>query len=135
MSRQMGILLIAVAIFAGVAYGGYQLGFWQEDFLTLTAAPRFEGEADNAAIEPVMACAQQRIRAEARVVPVRSVELSMPIEGIVQEVFIQEGEQVKAGQLLLKLKDTRQRVLVAQAQATLNRARAAVAFLAAGRKP
>jgi len=134
MSRQMMILLIAVAIFAGVAYGGYQLGFWQEDFLTLAAAPRFEGEADSAAIEPVLASAQ-RIRAEARVVPVRSVELSMPIEGVVQEVFVQEGEHVTAGQLLLKLRDTRQRVLVAQAQATLNRARAAVAFLAAGPKP
>ncbi|HHY58716.1 MAG TPA: HlyD family efflux transporter periplasmic adaptor subunit [Chloroflexi bacterium] len=134
MTRQMAILLIAVAIFAGVAYGGYQLGFWREDFLMLAAAPRFEGNPSKNAMEPIVMGAQ-RIRAEARVVPVRSVELSMPIEGVVQEVFVREGEHVTAGQLLLKLKDTRQRMLVAQAQAALNRARAALSLLEAGPRP
>ncbi len=134
MTRQMTILLIAVAIFAGVAYGGYQLGFWREDFLALTAAPRFEGEGGQAAALAVVGGAQ-RVRAEARVVPVRSVELSMPIEGVVQNVFVREGDHVVAGQLLLKLKDTRQRVLVAQAQAALNRARAALSLLEAGPRP
>lgn len=131
MTRQMAIVLIAVAIFAGAAYGGYQLGFWREDFLMLAAAPRFEGKD---AIEPIQTGAQ-RIRAEARVVPVRSVELSMPIEGVVQQVFVREGEHVSAGQLLLKLKDTRQRMLVTQAQAALNRARAALSLLEAGSQP
>lgn len=134
MTRQMAILLIAVAIFAGVAYGGYQLGFWREDFLTLAAAPRFGSGADQPAERPVVVGAQ-RVRAEARVVPLRSVELSMPIEGVVQTVFVREGEHVVAGQLLLKLKDTRQRVLVAQAQAALNRARAALSLLEAGPRP
>lgn len=134
MSRQVTTLLVAAAIFAGVVYGSYQLGLWREDFLTLTAAPLIGNKASNAPVEPVMADAQ-RVRAEARVVPVRSVELSVPVEGVVQEAFVQEGEHVTAGQLLLKLKDARQRVLVTQAQATLNRARAALALLEAGPKP
>ena len=67
--------------------------------------------------------------------PVRSVELSIPVEGIVQEVFVREGDLVAAGQLLIKLKDSRQRMLVTQAQAEMNRAQAAVALLAAGPKP
>jgi len=134
MSRQTMIFLVAVAVFAGVAYGGYYLGFWRNDFLTLTATPLRDGDAVQEAASPVNVGAPH-VRAAARVVPVRSVELSMPIDGVVQEVFVQEGEQVEAGQLLIKLKDTRQRVLVAQAQATLNRARAALALLEAGPKP
>jgi HlyD family secretion protein len=84
---------------------------------------------------PPTARTARQVRAEASVVPVRSVELSMPVEGIVQDVFVQEGDLVTAGQLLVKLRDNRQRVLVTQAQAQLNRARAALALLAAGSKP
>ncbi len=132
MTRQWVILLVAVAALAGVAYGGYQLGFWRNGFLALTAAP---GQQNAPLAAPQIAPALQRVRAAARVVPVRSVELSLPVEGVVQEVFVEEGAQATAGQLLVKLVDTRQRVLVAQAQAALTRARAAVALLEAGPKP
>jgi HlyD family secretion protein len=130
MTRRWVILLAALAVFAGVAYGGDQLGFWRDDFLALTAAP-----GQQSAPSAPLASTVQRLRAEARVVPVRSAELSLPIEGVVQEVLVEEGAQVTAGQLLVKLVDTRQRVLVAQAQAELNRARAAVALLEAGPQP
>jgi HlyD family secretion protein len=75
------------------------------------------------------------VRAAASVVPVRSAEIGFSIEGGVQKVLVEEGELVVAGQLLVKLKDDRQRVQVAQAQAALNRARAALALLEAGARP
>ncbi|MBE2236816.1 MAG: HlyD family efflux transporter periplasmic adaptor subunit [Caldilineaceae bacterium] len=134
MTRRWVILLASVAVVAGVAYGGYFLGFWRDDFLSLTAAPSFQNAPSRDEPQPAIPSAR-RIRAEARLVPIRSVELGMLIAGTVQEVLVQEGDQVTKGQLLVKLKDSRQRVLVAQAEATLRRAQAAVALLAAGPNP
>lgn len=138
MAKRWPIVLLAVAVGAGLGYWSYQAGLWPRELTAMLAAPAAPAQslAAQSAPPPVAAPAGMRqVRAEANVAPIRSVELSMPIEGIVQEVYVQEGELVAAGQLLLKLRDNRQRVLVAQAQAQLNRANAALAFLAAGPKP
>jgi HlyD family secretion protein len=73
--------------------------------------------------------------ADARVVPVQAAALTLTAGGIVAEVLVAEGEQVDAGQLLLRLVDAQARVGVAQAQAGLQRAQAQLAQLTAGARP
>ncbi|MFN3332585.1 MAG: HlyD family secretion protein [Caldilinea sp.] len=135
MSNRWLIALFSVLIVAGAGYFGHRLGFWPDALMRVFAAPRWQAAPEMQESQPVVASSARRIRAEASVVPMRSVELSMPIEGIVHEVYVQEGETVAAGQLLVKLKDSRQRVMVAQAEAALNRARAALALLESGPLP
>ena len=134
MTNRWLLVLLGIVVVAGLGYWSHQLGLWSNELLPAMAEARPQTAfSPEEAQSPVLAARQ--VRAEANVAPVRSVELGMPVEGIVQEVLIQEGDLVSAGQLLVKLKDNRQRVLVAQAQAEMNRAQAAVAFLAAGPKP
>jgi HlyD family secretion protein len=71
--------------------------------------------------------------AEARVVPVRGVTLSLPTGGTVAEVAVREGDRVRAGQLLVRTEEARQaEAAVAQAEAQVQRARARLAELRAG---
>ena len=52
----------------------------------------------------------------------RQATVSAQITGALTEVLIEEGEQVKAGQVLARLDDTAQRAALAQAQAQLKAA-------------
>jgi HlyD family secretion protein len=63
--------------------------------------------------------------AEARVVPVQRAALGMPSGGIVAAVLAAEGDQVQAGQVLLRLDQARASATVAQAEAELAQAEAA----------
>jgi HlyD family secretion protein len=134
LTRQWLILLVVVGMVAGLGYWSFQNGAWSSALPQAASEPRPQPALTDMAAAPAPVLVRQ-VRAEANVAPVRSVELGMPVEGIVQDVLVAEGELVAAGQLLMKLKDQRQRVLVTQAQAELNRALAARAFLAAGPKP
>ncbi len=135
MTNRWLILLLGIVVAAAAGYMGYRLGYWPDDFVRVLASPRSQSIPEMQGVRPEGVSVARRIRAEASVVPIRSVELSMPTEGIVQQVYVQEGDTVTAGQLLVKLRDSRQRVTVAQAEATLNRARAALELLKAGPKP
>ena len=73
--------------------------------------------------------ADGRIAAEARVVPARYARLSVATGGIVTVVPVAEGQQVVAGQTLLKIDSARQAAAVAQAEAQLHRAEAGLAQL------
>ncbi len=91
------------------------------------------GQAANVqptAIPPVRA--DERVVAEARVVPVRSAALAMNSGGIAAEVLVAEGETVQADQVLLRLDSRRQEAIVAQAEADKARADASLAKLLAG---
>ncbi len=135
MTNRWLILLFGVVVIAGSGYIGHRLGVWPEVLARVFAAPPQVRDADGDLAQPMPVPAARRVRAEANVVPVRSVHLAMPVEGIVQEVFVQEGDVVTKGQLLVKLRDSRQRVLVSQGQAALSRAQAALKLLEAGPKP
>jgi multidrug efflux pump subunit AcrA (membrane-fusion protein) len=76
--------------------------------------------------------ADSRVVADAKVVPARSARLSLPAGGIVAELPVEEGQQVAAGQVLIKLESSRQAAAVAQAEAQLQRAQAGLAELKAG---
>ncbi len=80
--------------------------------------------------------ASTRVEAEGRVVPVRGVTLSLVTGGSAAEIFVAEGDRVKAGQVLLRLAEARQaQAGVAQAEANLRRAAARLAELRAGARP
>lgn len=89
------------------------------------------------AVEPTgtplpAARASKRVIADGRVVPVQSADLSLPVGGVIGETFVQEGDMVTSGQLLLRLRADRQRAMLAQAEAELRRAQARYAETAAG---
>lgn len=79
--------------------------------------------------------ADNRIVADGRVVPVRSADLSLATSGIVAELYVAEGDQVEAGQLLLSLSAARQRAGVALAEADVSRAVARLDAAKAGARP
>jgi HlyD family secretion protein len=75
------------------------------------------------------------IVADAVVVPVRDAQLSLPSGGIVAELPVAEGDQVEAGQVLVRLDSARQEAAVAQAEAQLLRVENTLAELKAGARP
>ena len=115
----IGIVVAAVVIGVGylVVGRGMQASATNGEQAAPTAAPV---QADS------------RVIAEAKVVPARVARLSLPTGGIVAEVLVTEGEQVAAGQTLVRLDSARQAAAVAQAEAQLQRAQAALAELKAG---
>jgi multidrug resistance efflux pump len=72
---------------------------------------------------------------DAVVVPARFAELSMAASGIVDEVLVEEGEQVEAGQVLARLENERQLIAVASAEARVRSAQARLDELRAGARP
>lgn len=68
------------------------------------------------------------VEAEGKVVPVRHAALGFPVGGTVAKVLVEEGDPVRAGQLLVRLDGSQQAAAVLLAQADL---RAADARLAA----
>lgn len=63
------------------------------------------------------------------------VNLSLGLGGEIEEILVEEGERVEAGQLLLRLDDAELRTGVQQAEASLAVARAQLAQLQAGPRP
>ena len=58
-------------------------------------------DADKAKLAAVKA--DPRVVCEGIVVPVRYASMSLQVSGVVAELFVQEGEAVKTGQLLARL--------------------------------
>jgi HlyD family secretion protein len=75
------------------------------------------------------------LSAQARVVPVQRAALAVPNGGVVAAVLVAEGDQVQAGQVLLRLDRARAEATVAQAQAELAQAQAAYAKLGGSAPP
>ncbi len=75
------------------------------------------------------------LASEARVVPIRSAALSMPIGGVVAEILVAESDHVQAGQVLVRLNQSRSEATIAQAEAELAQAQAADQKLQSGTTP
>ena len=71
------------------------------------------------------------VEADAVVVPVRSADLSLPSAGTVAELLVAVGEQVDAGQVLVRLDAEQEAAALAEAGAALASARAGLAQLTA----
>jgi RND family efflux transporter MFP subunit len=110
-------LLIAVGCLAVAA-----LGAW-----LLLQAPHFEVESAVAVAPSGAGGSTAILQATGYVTARREATVSAQITGALTAVLIEEGEHVKAGQVLAQLDDSAQRASLAQAQAQLAAARALLA--------
>jgi multidrug resistance efflux pump len=83
---------------------------------------------------PVVTVSDQ-VLIDAIVVPVRQAALSLATGGLVAEVLVNEGDTVKAGQLIARLANSAQLVAITQAEARLRAAEARLQELQAGALP
>jgi HlyD family secretion protein len=119
--------IVVVVVLAGV--GSTLLG------CELPRAPGAPTEPEPTAEVPPVVQDSGDIVADAVVVPVRDVRLSLPTGGVVAEVPVAEGDQVEAGQVLVRLDSARQEAAVAQAEAQVIRVQNTLAELKAGARP
>jgi HlyD family secretion protein len=131
MRRWLLILIILIVLGAG-GYVAYQAGLLSSLGLTPPAADLATAEVEATPAAETTQPSLNSVVADARVVPVQEATLSLAVGGIVKEILVSEGDQVEAGQLLLRLSDAQQQVAVAQAQANLQRAQATLEQLLAG---
>jgi HlyD family secretion protein len=116
----MGLMLVVLVALSACATGG-------------TGTASKATPADASTMPPVKA--SDNVEAEASVVPVRWVALSFQVGGLVAAVNAQEGDVVKAGDVLVQLDDANARLAVAQAEAALAQAEAQLAQAKAGARP
>ena len=121
----IGIVVVAVLVGAGGMLAG----------CSLPRPPGAPAEAEPVVVEVPVVRPSGDIVADAVVVPVRDAQLSLPTGGIVAEVLVAEGDQVEAGQVLVRLASARQEAAVAQAEAQVLRVENTVAELKAGARP
>jgi multidrug efflux pump subunit AcrA (membrane-fusion protein) len=129
MHRKTLAILLAVLMIAGLTVGG-ALVFAQEraDATQAEAADAVAQEAAAASVES----APRAVIAKGALMPVQRAMLSMASGGIVAEAPVREGEQVKAGDLILRLRNERQQAALAEAEAGLAAAQAQLETLKAG---
>lgn len=82
------------------------------------------GKGENKKIPPVKA--DDRVLSEGIVFPVRYAQMVMPVDGMVGDILVGEGNQVKAGQPLIRLVRQDYQGRMNSARADLGRAAAAV---------
>ncbi|MEZ4861842.1 MAG: HlyD family efflux transporter periplasmic adaptor subunit [Caldilineaceae bacterium] len=128
------IWIVGLLVLVGGGFFAFQSGTLPGASQSATAI----AEQTTAATEPLMTAnlaTTANIVADARLVPVRRTDLSLPVGGIVAEVLVAEGDHVDAGQPLVRLDANQQQVAVARAQADLQGAQARLAELTAAPRP
>ena len=117
-----GVLIAGLTTVGVIVSGGAQTAKRAEAGQTgvPTSAPASDIERERAVI------------AKGVVVPVQHATLSMAASGIVSAVLVREGDQLTAGEVILRLKDERQQAALAQAAAALASAVAQLDTLKSG---
>lgn len=69
------------------------------------------------------------------VIPRKKIEVSSKIVGQVDQIYVDRGDKVKSGDVLIRIEDSEYRAQVRMAEATLASARARLAELKAGSRP
>lgn len=137
MRRLIIILLVLVLVVAAGGYAAFRAGLINRPGQGATT-PAANTTPDQTTGQGVSATpdanhtADGSVVADARVVPVQEAQLSLSASGIIEEILVKEGQAVKAGDLILRLAASQQKVAVARAQATLQGAQAHLAQLQAG---
>jgi HlyD family secretion protein len=109
------LVIVALAVVALVGFVGYQ------QFLA-PVAPTPTPQIDLSA-QPAL---PNVVSAEGFVVPDQDADLSFKVGGQVAEVLVAEGDEVQAGQVLIRLDSSQQQQAVAQAQAGVAQAQASL---------
>ncbi len=91
--------------------------------------------SENTPIAVAQPAANGQIEVDARVVPVQYADLSFTLGGAIESLAVKEGAKVVAGQVLASLNGAQQRVAMANAEATLQKAQAKLAELKTGARP
>ncbi|MBV7338349.1 HlyD family efflux transporter periplasmic adaptor subunit [Chloroflexi bacterium TSY] len=81
---------------------------------------------------PAVERSQRVAVTQGRLVPARDAALSFSVSGSVVQIFVDEGDVVEAGQVLVKLDDALQQAQVREVEARLARAEADLEILLAG---
>jgi HlyD family secretion protein len=84
------------------------------------------------AVQPAPVKTEDKIIAEAKVVPTQRAALSFPIGGAIAEVLVKEGDAVAAGQVIARLDRATKAVNLARAEAQLKAAEARLQDLTDG---
>jgi multidrug efflux pump subunit AcrA (membrane-fusion protein) len=131
--KRILITIVVIAVLAVAAFfGGRALGFIPSP----EGGPLAGGPAAEATATPLPpVTASQGVIADARVVPLQRAGLNMATSGIVAEVLVREGDQVAAGQPLIRLDDAMAQAGIAGAEASLQRAQANLNELLNGNRP
>jgi HlyD family secretion protein len=115
MNKWIWILLVVAAIAAGVAIGGKKMGwFGQED----------KTEVEIAAVK--QADITEKVSASGKVQPEVEVKISADVSGEIIELAVKEGDSVKKGQLLFRIRPDNYQSLLDRARASVNTAKASL---------
>ncbi len=123
--RKMIVALIGLLVIAGLVIGGVVV-FAQERAGTQTPTAEVMPTVESPKSE------DRAVIAKGIVVPAERATLSMAASGIVAEVLVKEGQPVVAGDVILRLRDERQRAALAEADAAVLAAQAQLAIVQAG---
>ncbi len=135
--RRLIIILLVLLVVAAGGYAAFRAGLinipGQSTATPVANATPGQASAEATPTTPeANRAADGSVVADARVVPVQEAQLSVSASGIVEEISVKEGQAVKAGDLILRLAASQQKVAVARAQATLQGSQAHLAQLQAG---
>jgi len=100
--------------------------------LTLPAAAQRPGPAPVVAAPVVQGKVRATINVVGTIMPETECTVASEISGAVRELAVNQGDYVKEGQILCRVKDTELRLLLAEVQAKLEAMRQALAELEAG---
>jgi len=123
-NRKLITALIGLLVIAGLVAGGVVV-FAQERAETAASAAGAAPAADPVPVD-------RAVIAKGIVVPAERAALSMAAGGIVAEVLAEEGQPVVKGDVILRLRDERQRAALAEADAAVLAAQAQLAIVRAG---
>jgi len=115
--KQNRILVLILAAVAAVSIAA-----------SFARKPEIEVRAESAQVESI----KNTISTNGKIEPADNFEAHASAPAIVKRVYVREGEQVKAGQLLVQLDDAEARSAAAHAQAQLRAAEADIAAVGRG---
>jgi HlyD family secretion protein len=116
MNKWVWILLAVALAGAGISFGGKKMGwFGQEEFPEVEIA------------EIKKADISEKVSASGKVQPEVEVKISADVSGEIIELVVKEGDSVKKGALLFRIRPDNYQSLLDRARASLNTAKATLA--------
>jgi HlyD family secretion protein len=119
----IGVVITAVVVLLGSAFIGPRPSPSPTVRPSASVTPR---PTASATIRPSPTPLDTSIRATAIVVPLRSANLTLPVSGIVERIFVDELDAVAPSQLVLRLDQSTYLAEIRSAEAALRHAEAAV---------